>query len=873
MRKIIILSTFLALSFQPSLEALQVCEPTEHASYIKQPTLLAAGVGEPQDVVRTMETAVQAKGVFNVLSGLDEIGPLAQGRIQPLLTGVLEGAHVSLFPDGAGPSGVLISPARGPRLLVSHAGSRVPGGSDLLAIGDGLELQVLRDIARVPAEPQQSGDGISHPTNLERFVQKLNGVFIFDFYENISDALIDAAIEAGAMKFTMNPYSTGNYIQHLLTLATPEGEGWAEAYLKIDPTVDVKPDDVLAHYEAMSGVAPRVRKAITAAAEPHPNLGQGGAEELRWSQNALRSMLAESEKVSGMVRELALQGKNGEDIYWEISFYFARKIGDKVRRYFNGGRPGLAGTVSLEVDPRLERPEFAQQRSGGEDPKAWMVDEMSRQTERLRDVVPNILVKVPMGRAGLEVLKRLEFNRNVTLVFADTDVHQIFEAIGVKGGVKGVSPFWSRIAVYFNDYWVPVLKFNDGHSLTLLNGWAIEQALERYDAEEGAIQSSLTTKVKGDPADIYARRAMGNWGLNTPPPTAQAVNQNPDFKAEQVLGVMGPEQMLEDYFKEVLDGKIPSSLGRFPELEKGDRPVGEHAALAGLEWQRFRMRAVTPKRLKELEAMITRQEGGKPGSKAFTREGVEKARDLMSRGVTVTEQDLMVLVLRAEGEEKFISPFQGAIDALDKFAREVRASAGDGIEESASDRVLADLKGELGQAVSVQPVLEAILKARKKGVSVKETAHAVLASAGLLDKRPALLVVGRGALALIEENVERGILHITAAESLGDYYNIWNTEPGWMPVLLEDILNPEGRVSPRQAEISLEKTLGSIGITFTLFDKPWVGLKDPDDPTAMTVAEFLSRIQKAMRLLEAGNPSAETIQDYIQAAILVDLAA
>ncbi len=522
----------------------------------------------------------------------------------------------------------------------------------------------------LPLSPEPRKTGLEE-TNIRR-AARAGSIICFDFFENISGALIDAAIAAGATEFTMNPYSTGNYIRHLLTLSASEGKAKAEELLGVGT------DEEWSRFkQGLAQVSAPVGRAILAAMEPSPDVTP--QTELALAKVVTQSMLDEAQVVMGMLDGFARDGKSGEEAYWIISKeHFARKIAGRLLPIFQQSQ-GQTGYVSIEVDPRIEREEFAAQRAipAYRSPEDWMRDRMQTETADLRDIGPNILVKVPATKAGIATIRLVNANYNTTLAFADDDAK---EAIAAHEARKDpahrvrVSPFVSRNAVYFQEFWGDLLREADGHVCTICNTYAMYKALGPY--ADGSIWSSLGMKVKGDPGELYAKQVVGVGILNMPPETARDFN-GASFVVERKFGVKSLEEIVTGYFQEVQEGKIPSAVKKFPALMEGKVTPQDQARRAVAEWRRIQDSVLDSARLDQVEKRIGELEAKSGKPRSFTREGLAKARARVQAGERVTEKELMRLILKAEGEEKFIIPFQGAVDALQRAIDQTRV----GLEE------------------------------------------------------------------------------------------------------------------------------------------------------------------------------------------------
>lgn len=484
----------------------------------------------------------------------------------------------------------------------------------------------------------------------------LGSIFSLDFLENISDFLIEEAIASGATEFTMNPYSTGNYIQHLLALQTDEAESVVTEFLQSQTVQEAE-----ALLESLDQ-DPALQKALKAAFEPTPLLTPATA--MSTARKMLESMVKESKTVAQKVQEISSQPDcGGEALYWEITEYFAIKIADRVKGFYDDSK-GLTGFLSVEVDPRIERPKFLADLGYEGSP----ADFMKAQASRLKELRPNVLVKVPASPAGYQTVQDIPAHYNVTLQFADDDSLDAVRSYQLRQAdffILRNSPFVSRNAVWFADYWLQDMKHLDGHAATIANTFQVFDALRNVGFEDSAIWSSLGIKIKGDPGWLYAWLVTGRAILNMPPATAYDFNQAPDVPVERLMDEKASlESVLIKYFSLVYQGKIPSAQSQFKELFAGTRSVEDQASLASEEWRRLCARPISAERITALKQ--------KYAGKAFTLEGLAKAEELIAKGEMVSEKMLMRFVLKAEGEEKFIQPFQAAVDRLDLILNEIR---------------------------------------------------------------------------------------------------------------------------------------------------------------------------------------------------------
>jgi len=115
--------------------------------------------------------------------------------------------------------------------------------------------------------------------------------------------------------------------------------------------------------------------------------------------------IAQSNDYDGAIKELALAGKNSEEIYETLVIEDIQKTADLFRELYDQS-DGRYGYVSLEVSPLL-----ANDAEG-------TVKEARHLWQRLNR--PNVFIKVPSTKAGLIAIEQLiseGINVNVTLIF------------------------------------------------------------------------------------------------------------------------------------------------------------------------------------------------------------------------------------------------------------------------------------------------------------------------------------------------------------------------------------------------------------------------------------------------------------------------
>lgn len=123
-----------------------------------------------------------------------------------------------------------------------------------------------------------------------------------------------------------------------------------------------------------------------------------------------------SSAYDGRIRELALEGKNAEEIYRILAVEDIRMAADQLRPLYDR-LEGRDGFVSLEVSPRLAR------ESKGTVSEARMLWKAVNR--------PNIFIKVPATRDGLPAIRKLiaeGVNVNITLLFGLARYREVVEA-------------------------------------------------------------------------------------------------------------------------------------------------------------------------------------------------------------------------------------------------------------------------------------------------------------------------------------------------------------------------------------------------------------------------------------------------------------
>ena len=116
------------------------------------------------------------------------------------------------------------------------------------------------------------------------------------------------------------------------------------------------------------------------------------------------------------IRELALEGKDPEEIYRALAVEDIRMAADRLRPLYDR-LEGRDGFVSLEVSPRLARDS---EKTVSEARMLWAA--VNR---------PNLFIKVPATREGLPAIRRLiaeGINVNITLLFSLPRYREVADA-------------------------------------------------------------------------------------------------------------------------------------------------------------------------------------------------------------------------------------------------------------------------------------------------------------------------------------------------------------------------------------------------------------------------------------------------------------
>lgn len=190
-----------------------------------------------------------------------------------------------------------------------------------------------------------------------------------------------------------------------------------------------------------------LRRRMLASGELRKLIEEDGLRGMTSNPKIFETVIAGSHDYDDDIRALALEKKDAREIYEALTVRDIQDAADLFRPVFER-LEGEDGFVSLEVDPHLARD------------MEGTVSETRRLWKKLKR--PNVFIKVPATREGLECIRRLiaeGVNVNVTLLFGLPRYRKVARAYiagledRVKEGrsIKGISSvasfFLSRIDV------------------------------------------------------------------------------------------------------------------------------------------------------------------------------------------------------------------------------------------------------------------------------------------------------------------------------------------------------------------------------------------------------------------------------------------
>lgn len=238
--------------------------------------------------------------------------------------------------------------------------------------------------------------------------------------------------------------------------------------------------------------------------------------------------IAQSNDYDGAVKELALVGKNADEIYETLVVEDIQKTADFFRELYDQSQ-GKFGYVSLEVSPLL-----ANDAEG-------TIKEARHLWQRLAR--PNVFIKVPSTKAGLIAIEQLiseGINVNVTLIFGLARYREVARAYtnglekrleqgeSIENVASVASFFLSRIDVRLDSVFVNKAPELQGKA-AVASSKAAYQIYKKVFGEEftkleqkGArpqrlLWASTGTKNPDYPDLLYVETVIGENTVNTMP--------------------------------------------------------------------------------------------------------------------------------------------------------------------------------------------------------------------------------------------------------------------------------------------------------------------------------------------------------------------
>jgi len=291
-------------------------------------------------------------------------------------------------------------------------------------------------------------------------------------------------------------------------------------------------------------------------------IDQDGLSGLTSNPSIFEKAIAESSDYDNTIRELALEGKNVEEIYQALTVEDIQHAADLFRPVFDRLEGG-DGFVSLEVSPQLAHDTAGTIREARQ---LWAA------VNRL-----NLFIKVPATREGLPAIQQLigeGINVNITLLFGLPRYREVAEAylIGLEtrtahgqplAQISSVASFFlSRIDTLID----PLLEKSQPENWAGLHGQvAIASAKVAYQmyqeifggerfrklAQMGARPQRLLWASTGtkNPAysDVkYIETLIGRETINTmPPDTLNAYRDHGEPASQLEKGIQEAHQVLD----------------------------------------------------------------------------------------------------------------------------------------------------------------------------------------------------------------------------------------------------------------------------------------------------------------------------------------
>jgi transaldolase len=159
-----------------------------------------------------------------------------------------------------------------------------------------------------------------------------------------------------------------------------------------------------------------IRRDTVTSGELKRLIEQDGISGVTSNPSIFEKAIGGSHNYDDQIRNLARQGKSGDDIYQAVTIQDIQTAADDFRPVYNRTHGG-DGYVSLEVSPRF----------------AHDTAETIKEAHRLWKTVerPNLMIKVPGTKEGLPAIEQLVaegLNINITLLFGLPRYQEVAEA-------------------------------------------------------------------------------------------------------------------------------------------------------------------------------------------------------------------------------------------------------------------------------------------------------------------------------------------------------------------------------------------------------------------------------------------------------------
>ncbi len=269
--------------------------------------------------------------------------------------------------------------------------------------------------------------------------------------------------------------------------------------------------------------------------------------------------LIKTGRFDGQIQELVLQGKEDDEIAWEMTDQLVSEAESVFADVF-GETSGNDGYVSFELDPLIEDPDRDM-------PHDERRDQYVQLAKRWSSGHPNRMIKVPATPAGLDALEDIVaagIPVNVTLIFTIDQYQAARDACwrgaqklnGLAGFKSVYSIFVSRIDVYTQNQ-NPTLSAESQGMVGIANAQRIWADNETFWGEKDCplrqeiIFASTGTKRPEDAPWKYVSALAGSDIQTNPPKTNQAVAES-DQVFQRLVDQL-PHQAVLDEIDEQID--------------------------------------------------------------------------------------------------------------------------------------------------------------------------------------------------------------------------------------------------------------------------------------------------------------------------------